>query len=468
MSSADSAAVEIDDGVTPPVTPQADDGAAKGTGALRSVGGNALARLIALPISAVLGIVVTRLIIDEYGTASYGQYALLVGIGALLPFADLGISASIMNAAAGSAHPRSDEHLRRTLISCIRILAMSASVVILLAVVLAVAGAWDDILGAGLKGPAGQTAAALVLAVIGATLTVSFGQRILAGLGKYHWVIILNALQTPLVLLALAVMIKFDLGSGDYIAVTSYVATFLIMVMALVLANRQLRPTLGLALRDALRVRSVRGARVFDTAWPMLVQMIALPLAMQSDRIVISHVSSLRQLTEYSLAAQMFNPVMAVVGAAGIALWPIFARARADGVRSTVSPLRMSLLFGVIALGVSVAIALASGLLSELATNGTIELTGPLLLAFTALVVLQAVKNPVGMFMTDARGLRYQAIMVVLMLPVNLGLSLVLAERVGAVGPVIGSVVSVAIFQVAANWIYVRRQLSRPVDVVTD
>jgi hypothetical protein len=61
--------------------------------------------------------------------------------------------------------------------------------------------------------------------------------------------------------------------------------------------------------------------------------------------------------------------------------------------------------------------------------------------------------------MTDARGLRYQALMIVLLLPVNLGLSWYLAVQIGAAGPVIGSAVGVFCCQVVANWVYVRRDL---------
>ena len=74
-----------------------------------------------------------------------------------------------------------------------------------------------------------------------------------------------------------------------------------------------------------------QGERVFDTAWPMLIQMIALPLAMQSNRLILSHVSSVDELATYSLASQMFNPIFSVSIAASMALWPVFARARSRG-----------------------------------------------------------------------------------------------------------------------------------------
>jgi hypothetical protein len=49
--------------------------------------------------------------------------------------------------------------------------------------------------------------------------------------------------------------------------------------------------------------------------------------------------------------------------------------------------------------------------------------------------------------------------MVVLMLPVNLGLSWVLVGPLGAAGPVVGSVVGVGLFQLLANHLFVRRVL---------
>jgi hypothetical protein len=54
--------------------------------------------------------------------------------------------------------------------------------------------------------------------------------------------------------------------------------------------------------------------------------------------------------------------------------------------------------------------------------------------------------------------------MVVVMLPLNVGLSWVLGIHLGAPGPVIGSVVGVLLCQVLANWAYVRRELRRRAD----
>jgi small neutral amino acid transporter SnatA (MarC family) len=104
-------------------------------------------------------------------------------------------------------------------------------------------------------------------------------------------------------------------------------------------------------------------------------------------------------------------------------------------------------------------VALVSPWLADLASGGRIQLSTGLVAAFAVLMVVQAGKYPLGMFLTDARGLRFQAGMLVLMLATNLVLSWQLAQRWGAPGPVVGSVVAVLVFEVAANAWYVRRRL---------
>ena len=63
--------------------------------------------------------------------------------------------------------------------------------------------------------------------------------------------------------------------------------------------------------------------------------------------------------------------------------------------------------------------------------------------------------------MTDSAGLRFQVPPILILLPINLGLSIALIPQFGAGGPVIGSAVSVALCQVVPNLLYVRRDLLR-------
>jgi O-antigen/teichoic acid export membrane protein len=437
-----------------PATPVADRRRVL-AGAARSAG----VRLLVLPVSALLGIVVTRLVIENYGTAAFAQYGLLVAIGALLPFADLGLSAAVMNAVAASDSPATDERVLRVLVTAVRVLLGSAAVLVLVGVGITAAGLWPALLGAGLLPGSGPPVALACVVLIAVTLPVAIGQRVLSALGRNHVSIAVLGLQTPLVLTALLLLLWWEVPAGPAVAVLAYAATLLLSGVCCVLAARRLRPVAGEVLRRVPRVRSSRGARVLDVAWPMLVQMVALPLAMQTDRIVLSHRADAAALAEYNLAAQVFTPIWAVVSAAGVTLWPVYARARARGEQE--SPLPMAGVFGGLAAVMAGGMALASPWLADLASGGRIELGGALVAAFAVLMVLQGLKYPLGMFMTDAAGLRFQALTIVLGLPVNVGLAWYLAAPLGAAGPVLGSVVGVACSQVLANHLYVRRKLRR-------
>ncbi len=419
-------------------------------GLLRSGG----TRMAILPVSAVLGIVTTRLVIERYGEGAYAQYGLLVGIGSLLPWADLGVSAAVLNAIGSSDDPRHDEYVRRVLVTCTRVLCGSMVVLVALALTITVLGLWPAIFGAGLDRQGGPVAAGICLALIGVAMPLGIGQRVLSGLGKNHVSIALLGLQAPITLGVVVLLVQQDVAAGSYIAVIPYAASVLIALLALVFASRLLRPVLAEAMRAAFR-RGEQGAAVFNTAWPMLMQMIALPIAMQTDRLLLSHLSGTTALAEYNLATQIYSPVWAVVSAAGFTLWPVFARDRARG--ASTSPAPISLVFGGTALAVCLALAAASGLLSDLATGGRIQLSAGLLASYTVLMVGQGLKYPLGMYLTDPGGLRFQAVMIGLLLPVNLGLSWVLAASIGAAGPVLGSAVGVLLFQVLANAWYVRR-----------
>jgi hypothetical protein len=84
-----------------------------------------------------------------------------------------------------------------------------------------------------------------------------------------------------------------------------------------------------------------------------------------------------------------------------------------------------------------------------------------LLGGFVAFSAMQASKYPLGMYMTDKRGLAFQVPPILLMIPLNLGLSWWLIGSLGAGGTVIGSAIAVGLCQVLPNLYYVRRDLTK-------
>lgn len=429
----------------------------------RVIGATAGMKVVVMGLSGVLGIITSRLIIQHYGVGSYAQYGLLASLPTLLPFADLGIAAVVINAVAGSDRPRQDEHLRRTLTSALRVLIFSGGVIVVISLALLLAGAWPGLLGHGLLS-GGDRIATICLVVFGLTLPLTIGARVLVGLNKNPSQVAIQAVIAPFILLCVGTTVVLGIGAGGFVAVFSFVAATVSALLCLLVGSRALSPQIGAAFRAVPRLRSDPGVPIRDTAWPMLIQMMALPVALQTDRILISHRSDSNTLAQYNLAFQLFGIVLQTISAAGVALWPMYARARARGeIRSPAKPAAVFLGGG---LFLALVMALLSPWLSDLVSDGQISLDWWLLGGFAAFVAVQSVKYPLGMYMTDRRGLRAQVVPTLLMVPISIGLSWWLIGPIGAAGPAIGSAVAVALCQVVPMIWFVSRDLRRRRDDV--
>lgn len=423
-----------------------------------SVGTTAVAKVVVMGCSGLLGLFTTRLIIEYFGTAAYAQYGLLNSFPSLLPFADLGMAAVVINAVAGAEDVSRDQYLRNAITTAFRILIVAGAVLAAVGVLISVLGLWPTLLGSGLT-EGGSTAALACLLVFGLVLPLTVGQRVMVGLRRTTTQVASQAVVAPFMLACVGTVVLAGLPVGGYVSVFSYIANSLVSVICLVIAARILRPQLGLAIRDIPRVRAVRGVRALNLAWPMLVQMIALPIAMQTHRLLLSHLTEGEELAQYNLAAQLFGLVLQAIAAGGVALWPIFARARAQ--RQVTSPFRACWAFLAAGLAIAGGLALVSGWIAEFVSDGQIVLPLWLVLGFVAFVAVQAAKYPLGMYLTDERGLRFQVWPILVMVPLNLGLSWWLIDEVGPAGPVFASTVAVLLCQVLPSAWYVRRDLRR-------
>jgi O-antigen/teichoic acid export membrane protein len=422
------------------------------------VGSNVITKALTLGVSGILAVFTTRLIISHFGIDSYAQYGLLASLTNLVPFADLGMSAAIINAVASSAAPATDERVRRTLISALRLMITSAGVLALIAVVISIGGWWPALLGQGLQS-GGQIAVLVCVLVFAVALPLGVGGRILTGLGKNHVQIRTQFIPAPFMLVGVLVLVALGVQGGNALPVISYVGSALVALVSLVIASRMIRPQVSSALKDVPKVRSVRGEKVMNVAGPMLAQMLALPIAMQTDRLLLSHLAGTQDLAQYNLGSQLFGMITQTISTAGIALWPLFAKARsAADIRS---PRKLAVGFGVGGLAVAGLLGLLMPWIGPLVSDGKVVPGPALVIGFVAFVAAQAVKYPLGMYMTDTAGLRFQVAPIVVMVPLNLGISWALIAPFGAAGPIIGSAIAVTLCQVLPNAWYVRRDLRR-------
>lgn len=424
----------------------------------RNVGSAAVVKVVVMGVTGLIGLVTSRMIIQSFGVEAYAQYGLLASLPTLLPFADLGLAAVVINAVAESDDPRRDPKMRRALLSTVRLLLVASAVIVTVAFLLTLLDAWPVILGDGLM-PGGHIVAGICLALFGLTLPLTLGPRVLIGLGRNTTQIATQVVTAPLIFVLIGVCVLFGVQADQYIAVAAYLASTVVAGIALVIAARLLSPQLGLLTREVLRVRRAPGVRVVNMAWPMLVQLLALPIAMQTGRILVSHLGGVSELAEYNLGYQIFGIALQTISAAGVALWPIFARARAAGrVETPWVPTFWFLGGGLVIAGGMAAIA---PWLAATISDGELTLSWPLIIAFVIFVALQSAKYPVGMYMTDLAGLRFQVIPTIVMIPLALGGSWLLIPTWGAAGNLIAVSFAVAVCQVVPNLLYVVRDLRR-------
>jgi O-antigen/teichoic acid export membrane protein len=431
----------------------------RGGGLFAAVGGPAAVKIIVMGLSGLLAIFTSRMIIEHYGVEAYGQYGLLATLPTLLPFADLGIAAVVINSLADTKTPRTDDFVLRTIVTAFRILSVSGLILISLAVIIHLLGLWPTLLGQGLIPAGGSIAALCCMALFGCVLPLTVGQRIVVGLGRTTTQVAAQAVVAPFMLVSILTVVALSAPVGSFLAVFSYIGNALVSVICLAVAAKAISPQLRIAARRIARFRRYPGVPIISLTWPVLVSSVVMPLTLQTDRLLLSQLTRGDELAQYNLAAQLFGLILQTTAAAGLAMWPWYAKARSQG--RVASPVVPSLWFlsGGIVLGLSM--AFASPWLEVLVSKGKIHLDLWLVAGFVAFVAVEAAKYPLGMYMTDRNGLLFQVIPLLVMVPVNLGLSWGLIGAVGAGGPVLGSAIAVLLCQVFPYFWYVRRDLAR-------
>ncbi|MDQ1630059.1 MAG: hypothetical protein QOC80_31, partial [Frankiaceae bacterium] len=174
---------------------------------------------------------------------------------------------------------------------------------------------------------------------------------------------------------------------------------------------------------------------------------------------LLSHLAGPHELAQYNLGSQMFGLIVQLINTTGIALWPVFAGARARG--EIRSPYPATLAFLGVGVGLATVLALLLPVITPILAGNALRLDGWLVVGFVAFIATQAAKYPLGMYMTSPEGLRFQTLPIVILAPLNLGISWALIAPLGAAGPILGSAISVTLCQVIPNYFYVRRDLRR-------
>jgi O-antigen/teichoic acid export membrane protein len=416
--------------------------------------------MISLPVAAVSGLVASAIVIDEAGPDSFGYVMLISTLFMLLPFAELGVQAPVTSGVAESTEPPADPHLIRLLVSCLRILVVSALSIATIVSVLGSVGLLGPLLGI----PVGKfTQANLVIAlsvsIFAVGLPFGLGQAVLLGLGRYEVAVLLSVI-TPTSALLVCLLLKY-LGSAPlWYAIAQPTGLSICAVITSCVAVRLGRFDWRLLLSRVPASRSFAGLPVRATAGPAFVLMIALPIILQSDRTIISHQGTAAQLAVYGLAAQLYAPLWTIVYTAGQPLWPQFSRSRVDGTDTWSIWLRATQLLILLTVPLGAALILLGPKISDLVSGGGLEVSTWVFAAFCVLLLTQAAHHPASVCLTNPRGLRFLAAWMIVAAVVKLSVAWTITSQVGPAGPIVGSVVAILLAQFLPGLWAMRRRLA--------
>jgi O-antigen/teichoic acid export membrane protein len=414
---------------------------------------NAAANYVAYGVQLVVGVLVTPFLLRGLGVEAFGTLSVILSCVAYVAIAEAGIGiATVRRIAAASAND--DEDLSREILGTSFVLWLFAA---LLGVVVLVA--MIGVLSHVVPSHGDQLASARwALALIGAATLVQFVLSVypalLFGFGRSDLLIFVTASSAVVggVLRAAVAVLTHDL-----VAVAGATAASVVLA-ALAVRHVARRNVDSTEFRRSHFKRSM-AVNLLVSGWRNALIGIASTLAVYSDVLIVSALKSVRVAAAYGVASRVTTMMRSLATAGGRALIPSFAHhgALAEDERLYVLLRESTAACWLLAVPATLAVvAFGDGLLRLWLGNvpaNTLDVLRVLALS----VALSAPGASTFALLSGIDRLQFLVRMSVLSAGINVALSVILVETVGAVGPAIGTLVTVAIFEFIVFPVYACR-----------
>ena len=410
-------------------------------------------------LSSLLTLVSLPLAVRYLGAERFGVWATVTSTVVFLNLLDLGIASTLTNHIAKSYAVGDREHAARYTANA---LALTASLAGLAG--LALAAVWQHIDWMVLFNVAssmprsevsGTVAVASALVLIG--LPASLGSRIFAGYQEVHLNNLVVGIGAVANLAGLFLGIALRVSMPVLLAMSAGCVTlcnFAVLGGMLVGYKPWLRPRFALIEWPLARDLLSSGSAFF------LIQ-IAGAVVFSSDNLVVGHYLGAAQVTPYNVTWRLVALTAVLQSLVFPALWPAYAEAYARHDYAWMRKVFRLTLGGTLALNLACAvvfIAMGKTLIRWWA--------GPAAVPTTALLATMALWSVISGFMTVESCLlaavnrtREQGALSIVAAAVNLGLSIVLVQRIGAVGVIAGTIASYLLVLVVPQSMIVRNVL---------
>lgn len=373
---------------------------------LRSLATSGLLRFAILPLSAVCAVLTARITILSTGVEAYGYVNTVAMLFLIIPFADLGVGATVSNTVARRhAVPEGRAVMYRAILSSTRILifvCFTLTVAILFLVFSETLGKWLDLpQHVALKG---NTPIFLALFAFACSIPVSIGQRMLIGSGN-NTLLAFSSLLAPITTLTYSYLCSLIERPPLYFAVGPALGIFLTNLFATWCATRILGISATEICFDVLRIKTHRGASVMDTAWPMCITGTAFTVIFFSHRLLLAKFSDATELATYALSVQLFFPAWSVIYMSGTILWSEFAGNK----NNFQTWVQANTVLVAVSLCGAIGLYLVGPPVVRIMSPGNEHASGTVLLAFGVLLLVMGLDMTQTMLLVSAPELRIRA-----------------------------------------------------------
>lgn len=423
------------------------------------LGGTGFFRLVGLLAGACANFAVIAILSRDYGVEYYAFYALMASMLNLLPFADFGIGATMVNATADYRSGALDRmsfqsHFRRA--SLVTVL-VSLAVASLAFLFYQMGGLWVPVLGA--VGEMDHASALATVVIVSAAVGIPLGlggSRILQGCGKMR-VVVTAALIGPIIQLIVIGGVCWTTQAPAYLFVLAPCAGYLAVgFLTLALALRSISGDEGSLI--GWRLTSPVRVRIAETAVPFFLISIGMVVGFQSHRLLISTFGTVEDVAQYSVVAQFAGPLLAILGVMGQNLWSRYRERYRIGTLRVREFAQHIVLLGTVGAVFALALVVISYPGIRFVSGGSLVVPLATVLAGSVYILVVSVHQPAAMFLMDPRGLWLQVLCVWLSGLVGMVLAISLIPELGAAALYLGLSAGMVVLQVIpCIYISVRR-----------
>jgi len=432
---------------------------ARGRERLRRITWTAVATLCLRGTALLSSFLCVPLTLHYLGAERYGMWVAISSVVLLLSFADCGAGYGLMNRVARGIGTGNNQLIQAAVSSTFFFLLALASILLLAFAAVFRVIPWQALFHAQthLDGIAAGWAVAVI--VVGFLLTLPFAtvQRVQfafqEGFQSQMW-------QVVGVLLSLAATVVVILSRGDLwalalaLAVGPLAAVVLNWLAQFCYSRRWLRP--HYAFFDLPLAKKI----LADGGFFMVLQ-VGATVVFSIDSFIILHLFGPKSLTEYNLAAKLFQlgPVLAGVWFAP--LWPAYAEAVNRGDRGWVKQTLLSSLRSAV-LGCAVLCLLLGVFIKRvilLWTAVAIHPDGWLLSGFIVYALTVTGTSAIATYLNGSDYIRGQALLVAAHALVSIALKLLFCRYLGIAGVIWGTNISYFVVIIPAYFLIVPRLL---------